>query len=106
MAIAFAIFGVAFGAFCVWLTVRIVNRRERWAKWTLAAVLVSLAMYLASFGLLIKLPDSIITRIAWFYRPVFIAGRNLYPFRELMDRYVDFISHDTAAIRWDSPYFE
>lgn len=31
---------VAFAAFCVWLTVRIVNRRERWAKW----VLVSLAL--------------------------------------------------------------
>jgi len=32
MAIALAIFGVGFAAFCVWLTVRIVNRRERWAK--------------------------------------------------------------------------
>ena len=29
---------VAFAAFCVWLVVRIVNRRERWAKWTLAVV--------------------------------------------------------------------
>ncbi|MBI3861954.1 MAG: hypothetical protein HY290_08655 [Planctomycetia bacterium] len=29
---------VAFAAFCVWLTVRIVNRWERWAKWTLAGV--------------------------------------------------------------------
>jgi hypothetical protein len=106
MAIAFGIAGVAYAAFCVWLTVRIVNRRERWAKWTLAAVLVSLAMYLASVGLLIKLPESIITRIAWFYRPVFIAGRNSSAFRELMDRYVDFISHDTGAIRWDSPYFD
>jgi len=23
--------GIAFAAFCIWLTVRIVNRRERWA---------------------------------------------------------------------------
>jgi hypothetical protein len=29
---------VAFAAFSVWLTVRIINRRETWAKWT-AAVL-------------------------------------------------------------------
>jgi hypothetical protein len=27
-----------FAAFCVWLGVRIFNRRERWAKWTLAAL--------------------------------------------------------------------
>jgi hypothetical protein len=43
MAIALAIFGVAFAAFCVWLAVRIINRRERWAKWTLA-VLISLPL--------------------------------------------------------------
>jgi hypothetical protein len=37
-------------AFCVWLAVRIVNRRERWAKWT-AVVAVALPMaYVASFG--------------------------------------------------------
>jgi hypothetical protein len=29
---------VAFAAFCVWLGVRVYNRRERWAKWTLAAI--------------------------------------------------------------------
>jgi len=29
---AWAIIGIAFAAFCVWLAVRIVNRRERWAK--------------------------------------------------------------------------
>jgi hypothetical protein len=38
-----AILGVTFGGACVWLTVRIVNRRERWAKWTLA-VLISLPL--------------------------------------------------------------
>lgn len=33
---------VAFAAFCVWLAVRIVNRRETWAKWTLAiAILIA-----------------------------------------------------------------
>jgi glucan phosphoethanolaminetransferase (alkaline phosphatase superfamily) len=51
MAIALATIGVAFAAFCVWLTVRIVNRRERWAKWTLAAVLcVALVAYPLSTG--------------------------------------------------------
>ena len=42
--------GVAFAAFCVWLTVRIVNRRERWAKWTAAIVVGVPLLYVASFG--------------------------------------------------------
>jgi hypothetical protein len=50
MALALSIFGVAFAAFCIWLTVRIVNRRERWAKWTLATVVGLPVLYLASFG--------------------------------------------------------
>jgi hypothetical protein len=41
---------VAFAAFCVWLVVRIVNRRERWAKQTLAVVVGLLVLYVASFG--------------------------------------------------------
>ncbi|MBI3859557.1 MAG: hypothetical protein HY296_04880 [Thaumarchaeota archaeon] len=31
MATALSIFAATFAAFCVWLTVRIVNRKERWA---------------------------------------------------------------------------
>jgi hypothetical protein len=50
MALALSIFGIAFAAFCVWLTVRIVNRRERWAKWTLAAVVSMPLLYVACFG--------------------------------------------------------
>jgi type VI protein secretion system component VasK len=40
MMIAMPTLAVAFAAFCVWLTVRIVNRHERWAMWTLAAALI------------------------------------------------------------------
>lgn len=50
MTLALLIFGVAFAAFCVWLGVRIVNRRERWAEWTLAAVVGLPVLYVASFG--------------------------------------------------------
>ena len=50
MAIALSIFEVTFAAFCIWLTVRIVNRRGRWAKWTLAAVVGLPVLYVASFG--------------------------------------------------------
>ncbi len=45
-----AILAVSFAALCVWLIVRIVNRRERWAKWTLAAVVGLPVLYVASFG--------------------------------------------------------
>jgi hypothetical protein len=42
---------VAFTALCVWLGVRVCNRRERWAKWTLASVSVGIPLlYFASFG--------------------------------------------------------
>ena len=38
-AIVVGVLAVAYAAFCIWLMVRIINRRERWAKWTLAAIL-------------------------------------------------------------------
>jgi hypothetical protein len=41
---------VAFAAFCVWRAVRIFNRRERWAKWTLAAIVGLPVLYVLSFG--------------------------------------------------------
>src|SRR5579863_3459563 len=50
MAAALSIIGAAFPALCLWLGIRIINRRERWAKWTLAIVLGVPALYLASFG--------------------------------------------------------
>jgi hypothetical protein len=41
---------VALAAFCIWVAVRIVNRRERWAKRTLALVLGLPMLYALSFG--------------------------------------------------------
>jgi hypothetical protein len=50
MALIVSIIGITFAAFCVWLGVRIVNRRERWAKWTLAGVLGLPILNVLSFG--------------------------------------------------------
>src|SRR5437899_2862266 len=50
MAIALLTAGTVSAAFCIWLTVRIVNRRERWAKRTLAAVVGLTVLYVLSFG--------------------------------------------------------
>jgi hypothetical protein len=42
---------IAFAAFCVWLGVRVYNRRERWAKWTLGVTVLGLpVVYVLSFG--------------------------------------------------------
>ena len=50
MEILFPALAVAVAAFCVWLGVRIVNRRERWAMWTAACLLVLLVIYPLSAG--------------------------------------------------------
>jgi hypothetical protein len=50
MTILLATLAVAFAALCVWLTVRIVNRRERWAKWTLAAIVGLPVLYPPGMG--------------------------------------------------------
>jgi hypothetical protein len=40
-----AAFGATLAAFAIWLPVRIVNRGERWAKWTAAAVVALILLY-------------------------------------------------------------
>src|SRR5262245_4499532 len=50
MSIVLPVLVVAFVAFCVGLTVRVINQRERWAKRTAVAVIVVLAAYPLSFG--------------------------------------------------------
>jgi hypothetical protein len=51
MTLLFSVLGVAFVASCIWLTVRIVNRRERWAKRTLLGIVVGVPLaYVVSFG--------------------------------------------------------
>jgi hypothetical protein len=50
MSIVLPALAVAFAAICVWLAVRIFNRRERWAKWTLAVSIGIPALYMLSFG--------------------------------------------------------
>jgi hypothetical protein len=46
-----AALAAAYVAFCIWLIVRIVNRRERWAKRTAVGLLIGLPLlYIGSFG--------------------------------------------------------
>src|SRR5262245_26756844 len=50
MMILFAALGVFYAAVCIWFTVRIVNRRERWAKRTFAVVISMPLLYVLSSG--------------------------------------------------------
>ena len=45
MALALSTFGIAFAAFGVWVTVRIINRPEQWTKWVAVALIVTLLAY-------------------------------------------------------------
>jgi hypothetical protein len=47
--VALGAIGVVFSAFCVWLTVRLINRRERWAVDTAMAI-AAIAFMLISFA--------------------------------------------------------
>jgi len=89
---------VAFAACCVWLTVRIVNRRERWAKWTLAAVLGVPLLYVVSlaplFMLEAQVPIESNSPIADTCRMYAIPARLAYQegaqlFRDAFDWYRD-----------------
>ncbi len=50
MNMALLIVAVAFAAFCIWLGVRIFNRREKWAKRTAVATVMVMILYPLSFG--------------------------------------------------------
>jgi hypothetical protein len=50
MEIIVSVLGTTGAAFSIWLVVRIVNRKERWAKWTLAIVLTAFVAYPLSSG--------------------------------------------------------
>jgi hypothetical protein len=50
MAYVWAMIGIALAAFCVWLAVRIINRREKWAMRTAAITGIILIAYPVSTG--------------------------------------------------------
>lgn len=101
MELALPIFGLIFAAFCVWLAVRIVNRRERWAKWTLATIVGLPVLYAASFGpawgKIIGprrvMPgaenDQLLRYSRAIYRPIIWAMNDSPSFAGTMDRYCD-----------------
>lgn len=76
MSIVLIALGVIFAAFAVWLGVRIVNRRERWAKRTAIVLVALLAGYPLSYGPVVLLsrrhllPKFVEELFLWFYLPL------------------------------------
>jgi len=78
MRIIFPACGVALASFCVWLTVQIINRRDRWPKWVAVALIVSAVVgYPLSIGPVAVLAPVLRIRadeFYWFYYPIYWAS--------------------------------
>ncbi len=102
--------GVTFAAICIWLTVRIINRRERWAKWTLAAGISVPLLYVLSFGPAcwfssrMKFGDS---AMSFFYFPITLAlaFNNDTTASHIVNWYAEFRAEDGWQW-WTTMYFD
>lgn len=96
---------VTFAAFCVWLTVRIVNRRERWAKRTALAVVVLLG-YPLSFGPACWFCSRLgiwADTIPAIYRPI-VSTLNVDDYPSVLKNLTDWQSHgDVGGSGWNYP---
>ena len=69
MRIIFPACSMALASFCVWLTVQIVNRRERWPRWVAVALILSAVVgYPLSIGPVAVLAPVLRIRADEFYR--------------------------------------
>jgi hypothetical protein len=70
-----AVLAMTFAAFAVWLAIRIINRRERWAKWTaVALVLIAITGYPLSMGPVVVFVPYLYLRaddFTRFYYPIY-----------------------------------
>ena len=87
------IFGVTFASACVWLTIRIINRRERWAKRTLVALIVLPVLYVASIGpaqwlWVYAVPDSLCPQCRKAITTLYSPLTSLAEHSDLLDRTV------------------
>jgi hypothetical protein len=100
---------VTFAATCVWLTVRIVNRRERWAKRTAVAITVATILYMLSTGpaawiWVHAVPDSLSPRyravMETVYSPLGLLFRHSNIIQRMAFAYQDlWVSQDEALAR-------
>jgi hypothetical protein len=98
--IFFAVAGIGIAAFCVWLTVRIINRRERWAKRTALALVFALVLYPLSVGpagwlFVHVLPRTSLPLFEAVYSPITVMVGHSRMVRSLAFPYQDlWVDHD------------
>jgi hypothetical protein len=91
----FLLIAIAFVATWIWLAVRIINRRERWAKWTLAAMVGVPVLYVASFGPACWITSR--TKIGYktipvAYRPILWGMAHNDKFSKVLRSYTEFMA--------------
>ena len=69
---------VGFAAFCIWLTVQIANRHERWARWAAVVMVLFVAYSLShgpALGILVKVgqPRWLMMTYVTVYKPLYWA---------------------------------
>jgi hypothetical protein len=66
--------GIGFSALVIWLTIRIINHRERWAKWAAVVLVITPFVYAASLGpacwIISHNGDEMWSSVPAVYRPV------------------------------------
>jgi hypothetical protein len=93
--------GVAYAAFCVWLTVRFVNRRERWAKRTIALVIFLPLLYVLSLGPVCWLTSrtgQAVEFMPLIYLPIGWLCEHSLKSQELLSRYLQFWTPDSVFV--------
>lgn len=88
--------GVAFVAFLIWLAVRIINRREKWAKRLAWGVAAAVMVYPLGYGPATWVfwqtwcPKWLENGIFWFYRPcIWLAESGPEPIQDCLAWYLD-----------------
>ena len=78
-AVLVAVLGLWFATFCIWLTVRIIDRQEPWTKRLAAGLAAFLVIYVLSFGPMARLefrgdlPKSLKPALEAVYLPIILA---------------------------------
>jgi hypothetical protein len=104
MSILLPALAVAFAAFCVWLAVRIVNRRTppKLKPLMITAVVVAVVAYPLSIGpvaylvLTGRLPE----QCMWIYRPLVFASRNSKAIRTAIYGYTEYWTGSLGAFMY------
>jgi hypothetical protein len=105
----FAVAGITYAALAIWVTVRLVNRKERWAKRTMVWLTVAPVLYFLSTGPAIwiyfhYLPRSFGPVIGGVYFPINLLAQSSPTVASITVGYMDlWVSQDDQIKKWEEP---